>query len=106
MPSHRSRAHAGDPADRASAPTKLHGDKGVTTTRAAARRCERVGSHRGSPAAASSRASGSAATGMWWSGRSLAWLVGYRRLQVRYERRTDILLGFVHLACALICLTH
>jgi hypothetical protein len=37
--------------------------------------------------------------------RSLAWLVGYRRLQVRYERRPDILLGFVHLACALICLT-
>ena len=37
--------------------------------------------------------------------RSLAWLVGYRRLQVRYERRADILLGFLSLACALICLT-
>jgi hypothetical protein len=36
--------------------------------------------------------------------RSLAWLVGYRRLQVRYERRADVLLGFLHLACALICL--
>jgi transposase len=36
--------------------------------------------------------------------RSLAWLVGCRRLQVRYERRADILLGFLHLACALICL--
>ena len=36
--------------------------------------------------------------------RSLAWLVGYRRLQVRYERRADILLGFLQLACALICL--
>jgi transposase len=36
--------------------------------------------------------------------RSLAWLVSYRRLQVRYERRADILLGFVQLACALICL--
>jgi hypothetical protein len=35
--------------------------------------------------------------------RSLAWLVSYRRLQVRDERRTDGLLGFVHLACALIC---
>jgi IS5 family transposase len=35
---------------------------------------------------------------------SLAWLVGYRRLQVRYERRADILLGFLQLACALICL--
>ena len=36
--------------------------------------------------------------------RSLAWLMGYRRLTVRYERCADILLGFVHLACALICL--
>jgi transposase len=36
--------------------------------------------------------------------RTLAWLVGYRRLQVRYERRADILLGFLYLACALICL--
>jgi transposase len=35
--------------------------------------------------------------------RSLAWLVGYRRLQVRYERRADIPLGLVQLACALIC---
>jgi IS5 family transposase len=36
--------------------------------------------------------------------RSLAWLVGYRQLQVRYERRADILTAFLHLACALICL--
>jgi hypothetical protein len=36
--------------------------------------------------------------------RSLAWLVGYRRVQVRYERRADLLLGLVYLACALICL--
>jgi hypothetical protein len=36
--------------------------------------------------------------------RSLAWLVGYRRLQVRYERHADLPLGFLHLACALICL--
>jgi transposase len=36
--------------------------------------------------------------------RSLAWLVGYRRLQVRYERRADVLLGFLYLARALICL--
>jgi transposase len=36
--------------------------------------------------------------------RSLAWLVGYRRLQVRYERRADIVLGLVQLACVLICL--
>jgi transposase len=35
--------------------------------------------------------------------RSLAWLVGYRRLQIRYERRTEILLAFCYLACASIC---
>ena len=35
--------------------------------------------------------------------RSLAWLTGYRRLQVRDERHADILLGFVHLACTLLC---
>jgi transposase len=40
----------------------------------------------------------------WVIERSLAWLVGYRRLQVRYERRADILLAFCYLACALICL--
>jgi hypothetical protein len=28
---------------------------------------------------------------------------GYRRPQVRYERRGDIVLGFLQLACALIC---
>jgi IS5 family transposase len=36
--------------------------------------------------------------------RSLAWLVSYRRLQVRYERRADILTALLQLACALICL--
>jgi hypothetical protein len=30
--------------------------------------------------------------------------VGYRRLQVRDERCAEVLLGFVHLACALTCL--
>jgi hypothetical protein len=34
--------------------------------------------------------------------RSLSWLVGHRRLQVRYERRADILPGFLSLAGALI----
>jgi hypothetical protein len=31
-------------------------------------------------------------------------VVGYRRLQVRYERHAEMLLGVLHLACALICL--
>jgi hypothetical protein len=37
--------------------------------------------------------------------RSLAWLLGYRRLGVRYEWRADLLRRLLHLACALIYLT-
>ena len=40
----------------------------------------------------------------WVVERSLAWLLGYRRLGVRYERRADLLQGLQPLACALICL--
>ena len=36
--------------------------------------------------------------------RTFAWLLGCRRLGVRYERRADLLRGLLHLACALICL--
>jgi transposase len=39
----------------------------------------------------------------WKVERSLAWLLANRRLTVRYERRADLLTGFLHLACALIC---
>jgi transposase len=83
-------------------PAKLHADKGYDYPRCRkalrrrgitpriARRgiepCDKLGRHR------------------YVVERSLAWLVGYRRLTVRYERRADILLGFVQLACALICL--
>ena len=40
----------------------------------------------------------------WVVERSLSWLLGCRRLGVRYERRADILQGLLDLACALICL--
>ncbi len=40
----------------------------------------------------------------WVVERTLAWLLGCRRLGVRYERRADLLQGLLHLACALICL--
>jgi hypothetical protein len=36
--------------------------------------------------------------------RSLAWLLGFRRLGVRYERRAEILQGLLQLACSLICI--
>ena len=40
----------------------------------------------------------------WVVERTLAWLLGCRRLGVRYERQADILQGFLHLGCSLICL--
>ena len=40
----------------------------------------------------------------WVVERSLAWLLGFRRLGVRYERRADILHGLLHLACTLVCI--
>src|SRR5919199_1479726 len=40
----------------------------------------------------------------WVVERSLAWLLGFRRLGVRYERRAEMLRGLLHLACSLICI--
>jgi transposase len=84
-------------------PAKLHADKAYDSsdlrralrargiTPRVARRgidsSERLGRHR------------------WVVERSLAWLLGYRRLGFRYERRADVLQGLLHLACTLICLT-
>ena len=83
-------------------PTKLHGDKGYNypVSRRALRprritpriaRCgiesgERLGRYR------------------WVIERTQAWLLGCRRLGVRYERKADLLQGLLHLACALLCL--
>ena len=39
----------------------------------------------------------------WVVERTLSWLNRYRRLKVRYERRTDIHQAFLDLGCALIC---
>jgi transposase len=82
-------------------PAKLHADKGYDyprcrtalrrrgiTPRIARRGIEsttRLGRHR------------------WRVERTMAWLLGCRRLQVRYERMTSGVLAFLHLACALIC---
>jgi IS5 family transposase len=40
----------------------------------------------------------------WVVERTLSWLLGCRRLGIRYERREDLLRGLLHLGCALICL--
>ena len=39
----------------------------------------------------------------WVVERTLAWLHQFRRLRIRYERRSDIHEAFMTLACALIC---
>jgi IS5 family transposase len=83
-------------------PAKLHGDKGYDYPR-----CRRELRRRGiTPRIARRGIESSDRLGRhrYVVERSLAWVVGYRRLQVRYERRADVLLGLVYLACALICL--
>ena len=83
-------------------PAKLHGDKGYDYPR-----CRRALRRRGIVPRIARRGvepSGRLGRHRYVVERSLAWLVGYRRLQVRYERRADILLGFMELACALTCL--
>jgi transposase len=39
----------------------------------------------------------------WVVERGFAWLHGFKRLRTRYERRADIHLALLQLACALIC---
>ena len=39
----------------------------------------------------------------WVVERAFAWLHGFKRLRTRYERRADLHLGLLQLACALIC---
>ena len=83
-------------------PAKLHCDKGYDYPR-----CRRALRRRGiTPRIARRGIESSQRLGRhrYVVERSLAWLVGYRRLQVRYERRADILLGLVQLVCVLICL--
>ena len=83
-------------------PSKLHADKAYDSS---ALRCalrargitpriarrgidssERLGRHR------------------WVVERTLSWLLGCRRLSVRFERRADLLQRLLQLACALVCL--
>jgi IS5 family transposase len=83
-------------------PTKLHADKGYDFPR-----CRQAPRRRGiSPRIARRGVESSQRLGRhrWKVERTLAWLVGHRRLTVRYERRADLLQGLLHLACALLCL--
>ncbi len=40
----------------------------------------------------------------WVVQRGLAWLLGFRRLGVRYVLHVDLLQGVLHLVCSLICI--
>ena len=42
----------------------------------------------------------------WVVERRFAWVHAFKRLRTRYERRADIHLGLLRLACALICYRH
>src|SRR5512132_1868892 len=89
------RGRSGRPGKR---PAKLHGDKGYDDPR-----CRRALRQRGIRPRIARRGI-EPRDRRYVVERSLAWLVGYQRLQVRYGRRSDLLLGFLHLAGALICL--
>jgi transposase len=81
-------------------PAKLHADKGYDYPR-----CRRALRARGIIARIARRGIESRdrlGRHRWVVERSQAWLVGCRRLGVRYERRADILHGFAYLAAALI----
>lgn len=40
----------------------------------------------------------------WIIERTIAWLGNFRRLVVRYERKPEMFLAFIHVACIMICL--
>jgi transposase len=83
-------------------PAKLHADKAYDSS--ALRRALRA--RRITPRLARRGIDSSERLGRyrWVVERTFSWLLGYRRLSVRYERRADLLQGLLHLACALMCL--
>lgn len=82
-------------------PKKLHADKGYDLGR-----CRKALRKRGIMARISRRGVDSSerlGRHRWVVERTLSWLNRYRRLKVRYERRSDIHQAFLDLGCALIC---
>jgi transposase len=91
------RGRRGRPARR---PAKLHADKGYDYPK-----CRRVLRARGITARIARRGIESRdrlGRHRWVVERTQAWVLGCRRLGLRYERRADILQGFALLAAALI----
>ena len=82
-------------------PAKLHADKAYDH-----RRCRTALTRRRIKVRIARRGVDSSARlgrHRWVVERTLAWLGQHRRLAIRYERREDIHLAFVSLACSLIC---
>lgn len=83
-------------------PAKLHADKAYD-----ARRCRaecRARSVKPRIARRGVESSQTLGQHRWVVERTFAWLNRFRRLAIRYERRSDIHEAFVVLGCALICL--
>lgn len=82
-------------------PVKLHADKGYDN-----RRVRRYLPGRGIPARSARRGVESSARlgrHRWVVERSMAWLLGYHRLALRYDRSEATITALLALACALIC---
>ena len=98
------RRPTGEPGRPRKRPAKLHADKGYDYPEK--RRALR---HRGiTPRIARRGVESSERLGRfrWVVERSLAWVVAFRKLTVRYDRHAATVLAFLHLACALICLRY
>ncbi len=82
-------------------PKKLHADKGDDS--AANRQALRQRGIRPRIARRGIESSEKLGRYRWVVERTLAWLNQFRRLRIRYERRADLHLAFLHLGCTLIC---
>jgi transposase len=82
-------------------PGKLHADKGYDFP--ACRRFLRGRGIRSRIARRGVEPSEKLGRHRWVVERTLAWLARYRKLTIRYERRSDIHEAFLLLACSLVC---
>jgi transposase len=85
-------------------PEKLHADKGYD-----AKKCRKALRKRGIKSRIARKGKGTSGRlgrHRWVVERTLAWLLRYRRLLVRYERRADIHEALLRLGCSLICLNY
>jgi transposase len=96
------RRPVGQPGRPRKRPAKLHADKGYAyPTKRRALRARGI-----TPRIARKGVESSERLGRfrWVVERSLSWIVAFRRLALRYDRQAAAVLGFLHLACALISL--